>query len=89
VVEGRLSPDQSSASFAFQAKAGARLQWVLSGPAVHVVLTNPDGEAEGPGLPRDILLSTAGRYIFSLASNTMAEGIYGPFRLELRMLSPR
>jgi len=89
VVEGSLSPAQNSVSLAFHANAGARLRWALSGPAVHVVLTGPDGQADGPGLPPEIALPTAGRYIFSLSSNTMAEGIYGPFRLELRLLPAR
>lgn len=53
---------------------------------MRVVLAYPDGDVDGPGLPEVVSLKSAGRYVFSLSSNTMAEGIYGKFRLELRLL---
>jgi hypothetical protein len=65
------------------------LQWTLVAPATRLVLTHPDGNADGPGLPAQILLDSSGRYVFSLSSNTMAENIYGPFRLSLRLLPPQ
>lgn len=86
VVNGDLSPEHSSASYAFFVQAPARLQWSVTGPAVRIVLTHPDGDVDGPGLPRVVALMAAGRYVFSVSSNTMAEGIYGSFRLELRLL---
>ena len=85
-ADGNLSPEHSSASYAFVIQAPARLQWSVSGPAVRVVLAYPDGDVDGPGLPEVVSLKSAGRYVFSLSSNTMAEGIYGKFRLELRLL---
>jgi hypothetical protein len=88
-LEGRLSPEHSSVSYSFSAKAGSRLQWTLVAPPTRVVLTHPDGNADGPGLPAQILLDSSGRYVFSLSSNTMAENIYGPFRLSLRLLPPQ
>jgi hypothetical protein len=86
-VAGELSPERPSMSYAFQAPARSRLQWSLQGPVVRTTLAGPDGDVIGPGLPAHLPLQAAGRYVFSLSSNTMAEGIYGPFRLELR-LSP-
>jgi hypothetical protein len=86
-VGGTLSPEHSSASYAFNVKAPAQLRWTLSGPAVRIVLTRPDGDVDGPGLPAAVPLAAAGRYVFSLSSNTMAEGIYGAYKLDLR-LSP-
>jgi hypothetical protein len=86
-VGGTLSPEHSSASYAFNVKAPAQLRWTLSGPAVRIVLTRPDGGVDGPGLPAAVPLAAAGRYVFSLSSNTMAEGIYGAYKLDLR-LSP-
>jgi hypothetical protein len=86
-VSGTLSPEHGSVSYAFHVKAAAQLQWSLSGPAVRVVLTRPDGDADGPGLPATVPLAAAGRYVFSLSSNMMAEGIYGAYRLNMR-LSP-
>ena len=86
-VSGTLTPEHSSVSYTFKIEAPAQLQWSLSGPAVRVVLTRPDGDADGPGLPAAVPLAAAGRYVFSLSSNTMAENIYGAYRLDLR-LSP-
>jgi len=86
-VSGSLSPEHSSVGYAFRVKAPAQLQWSLSGPAVRVVLTRPDGDADGPGIPATVPLAATGRYVFSLSSNTMAENIYGAYRLDLR-LSP-
>jgi hypothetical protein len=84
-VSGTLSPEHSSVSYAFLVRAPAQLQWSLSGPAVRIVLTRPDGDADGPGLPAAVPLAAAGRYVFSLSSNTMAEDIYGAYRLDLRL----
>jgi hypothetical protein len=86
-VSGALSPEHSSVSYAFHIKAPEQLQWSLSGPAVRIVLTRPDGDADGPGIPTTVPLAAAGRYVFSLSSNTMAENIYGAYRLDMR-LSP-
>jgi hypothetical protein len=86
-VSGTLSPEHSSVSYAFHINAPAQLQWSLSGPAVRIVLTRPDGDADGPGLPAAVPLAAAGRYVFSVSSNTMAEDIYGAYRLDMR-LSP-
>jgi len=86
-VSGTLSPEHSGVSYAFHIKSPEQLQWSLSGPAVRIVLTPPDGDAEGPGIPATVPLAAAGRYVFSLSSNTMAEDIYGPYRLDMR-LSP-
>jgi hypothetical protein len=86
-VSGTLSPEHSSVSYAFDVNAPAQFQWSLSGPAVRIVLTGPDGDADGPGLAASVPLVTAGRYVFSLSSNTMAEDIYGAYRLNMR-LSP-
>lgn len=86
-VSGTLSAQHSSMSYAFPVKAPAQLHWSFSGPAVRVVLTGPDGAADGPGIPATVPLAAAGRYVFSLSSNTMAEDIYGAYRLDLR-LSP-
>jgi hypothetical protein len=86
-VSGTLSPEHSSVSYAFNVKAPVQFQWSLSGPAVRIVLTRPDGDADGPGLPAAVPLAATGRYVFSLSSNTMAEDIYGAYRLDMR-LSP-
>lgn len=86
LVSGNLCHTCGSISYGFYAKQGMRLAWSLSGPPAHTVLTYPNGDSDGPSLPSVIALPTSGRYIFSLSSNTMAEGIDGPFRLVLRLL---
>lgn len=80
---GVLSPKQRSASYVFTLDRAARLQWRYTGPMVHMVLEQPGGEAIGPGLPPSILLPAPGRYVLSVSSNLMAEGIDGPFELTL------
>lgn len=86
VIQGSLTPDHDSASYVFSTQLPMRLQWSMSGPAVHLVLTHPDGSVDGPGLPAVVPLAAAGRQVLQLSSNTMAENIYGEFRLELRLL---
>lgn len=85
IVQGRLSPDRSSYSYQFSADPGRSLRWTYVGPAVNVLLTDPDGETDGPGLPADVLLNKSGAYVFSVSSNKMAEQIYGEFSLTLEM----
>lgn len=82
-LHGRLSPERSSHSYQFSAEPGLLLRWTYKGPAVHVLLTGPDGNTEGPGLPSSVHLDKRGAYVFSVSSNKMAENIYGEFILTL------
>jgi hypothetical protein len=84
-VSGNLTNEQPSRSFVFDAQANSQLHWSFNGPAVRVVLAGPDGSVTGPGLPPVVALPLAGRYVFSVSSNKMAEDIYGPFTLEMTM----
>jgi hypothetical protein len=85
-VRKRLTPNRSRYSYAFRARAGQKLSWVLNGrPAVRTLLRDPTGNSEGPGLPDIIPLPSSGTYVFTISSNTMAEHIYGPFELTLRV----
>jgi hypothetical protein len=87
-VSGVLSPKRRSRSYAFTTTVSARLQWVMSGPAVRTVLSYPDGNTDGPGLASVIALTMPGRYVFTVSSNTMAENIYGRFQIEFKILAP-
>jgi hypothetical protein len=87
-VSGVLSPKRRSRSYAFTTTASTRLQWVMRGPAVRTVLSYPDGNTDGPGLPSVVALTMPARYVFTVSSNTMAENIYGRFRIEFKMLAP-
>jgi len=85
VVQGRLSPRRSSYSYQFSGALGGSLSWTYAGPAVNVLLTDPDGTTDGPGLPAEVLVNKDGDYVFSVSSNKMAENVYGEFSLSLKM----
>lgn len=85
VVRGHLSPRHSSYSYQFSATPGSSLGWTYAGPAVNVLLSHPDGETEGPGLPGEVPLEKNGVYVFSISSNKMAENIYGEFSLSFKL----
>jgi hypothetical protein len=87
VAMGRLSPMRPNFSYAFTGSEGETLCWKYSGPAVRVLLAYPDGNSEGPGLDPKIDLPKSGTYVFSIASNTMAENIYGYFALQFKLKS--
>jgi hypothetical protein len=82
-VRERLTPSRSRYSYAFRAHAGEKLTWAFSGPAVRTLLRYPSGDNIGPGLPNIIPLPSSGTYVFTISSNTMAEDIFGPFKLTL------
>lgn len=84
-VHGELTPKHSSYSYSFKARAGEKLTWNFNGPMVRTMIRYPTGETDGPGLPNDIALTRTGAYTFTVSSNTMAEGIYGPFELTLQL----
>jgi hypothetical protein len=73
-------------SYAFAGREGETFSWNYSGPAVRVLLAYPDGNSEGPGIDPQIDLARSGTYVFSIASNTMAENIYGYFRLHFKLI---
>lgn len=87
VVTGRLSPKRPNFSYAFAGRGGQTFSWKYSGPAVRVLLGYPDGNTDGPGLDADIHLVKQGTYVFSISSNTMADKIYGYFRLQFKLKS--
>jgi hypothetical protein len=87
VARGRLSPRRPNFSYAFTGSEGETFSWKYSGPAVRVLLAYPDGNNEGPGLDPRIELPKSGTYVFSIASNTMAENIYGYFKLQFKLKS--
>jgi hypothetical protein len=88
-VAGRLSPRRPSVSYRFSAGPNVWLGWAYKGPAARTLLTDPDGETDGPGLPNRLFLKKEGFYVFSVASNLMADKIYGKFRLSLSMSAKR
>jgi hypothetical protein len=84
-VRGRLTPDRSRYSYVFRARAGQKLTWTFNGPTVRTLIRYPTGGSDGPGLPDEIPLPSTGIYVFTASSNTMAENIFGPFQLTLRI----
>ena len=87
VVTGRLSPKRSNFSYAFSGQEGQAFSWKYNGPVVRMILKYPDDNIDGPGLDTDIKLTKPGTYIFGISSNTMADKIYGYFRLQFKLKS--
>jgi len=86
-LEGRLSADQPSATYAFTAAANEVLRLKLAGPPMHLVLTRPSGQQDGPGLPAEMTLGAKGKYVLRVAAaNTTGADAYGDFDLELRLI---
>jgi hypothetical protein len=86
VVQGRLSRTRSSVSYRFVASPNVALEWKYHGPAARILLQDPIGSTDGPGIPERVVLRRGGRYIFSISANTMAENIFGPFSLSLKLV---
>jgi len=86
-LEGRLSAAQPNATYVFTAAAGEVLRLKLSGPPMHLVLTRPNGQSDGPGLPAEMVLGAKGKYVLRVAAaNTTGDDAYGDFDLELRLI---
>ena len=85
VVHGTVRRPSDRFSYVFRAQAGATLLSRFRGPAARLVITDPAGEADGPGFPATLPLHRTGRYRIEVSPNTMAEGIFGRFALTLRL----
>jgi hypothetical protein len=82
-LTGVLRQNRDCCAYRFKAHAGQVLHWRVSGPAIRVTLTYPDGQADGPGLPSALPLPDDGAYVFSVRPNLMADGAFGRFTLRL------
>jgi hypothetical protein len=84
-LDARLSAAQPDAIYLFTADAGETLRLKLSGAPVHLILTRPNGQSEGPGLPAEMVLKAKGRYVLGVAASKTADDAYGEFQLEMRL----
>jgi hypothetical protein len=84
-VRGVLVQNGDCCNYVFKARAGQRLYWSESGAAVRMVITYPDGAADGPGLPNPQPLPESGVYTLAISPDLMAEGAFGPYVLRLRI----
>ena len=82
----RLSAEQPSISYMFTAAANETLRLRFSGPAARLLLTRPDGQVNGPGLPAEMVLLAKGKYILRVTTNTTSDDSYGDFQLEMRLV---
>lgn len=82
-IEGVTSPGTGCCAYALRARAGQMLSWTLTGPTSRVLLTDPHGNVDGPGLPQAIRLPANGVYVFEVRPNLMADDAHGPFRLTI------
>ena len=83
VLTGQTRRNVDCCTYAFRARAGQKLYWRLQGATLRTVLTYPNGDVDGPGVPNGVALPTSGRYVFDVHPNLMADGAYGWFRLTL------
>ena len=88
-LTGVLRQNRACCAYRCAARAGQTLYWREAGATVRVVMTYPDGHADGPGLPQAIALPQTGTYVFRVSPNLMADGGFGRFTLWLRIPPPR
>jgi len=84
-LDGRLSAAQPNVLYAFNAMPRETLRLALSGPAINLVLVRPDGTADGPGLPPEMVLPAKGRYVLRVEADTKVANSFGDFQLEVRL----
>jgi len=80
-VHGRLTPNQPSRVYRFCIATAESLRWQWKGAAMHLVLQDPSGGVEGPGIPDPIRLALPGSYRLSDSADTMADDSFGEFSL--------
>jgi hypothetical protein len=85
VIRGVLAQNGDCCTYVFGARAGQRLYWSEDGAVVRMVLTNPDGEAVGPGLYNPQPLPQTGEYTLAISPDLMAEGAFGRYAIKLRI----
>jgi hypothetical protein len=84
-ITGDLRQNHDCCAYRFEARAGQTLYWTLTGPAVRVVMTYPDGRVDGPGVPGVVPLPQSGVYVFAVSPDLMADGAFGRFVLRMRI----
>ncbi len=84
-ISGVLVQNGDCCTYVFGARAGQKLYWSERGAVVRMVLTNPDGEAVGPGLYNPQPLPQSGEYTLAISPDLMAEGAFGPYVIKLRI----
>jgi hypothetical protein len=82
-LEGRTVQNADCCAYSFRARKGQTFHWNVDGATVRVIITDPAGQSDGPGLPNAIPLTLTGTYIFAVHPNLMAEGAFGAFRLTI------
>jgi hypothetical protein len=84
-IRGVLVQNGDCCTYVFKARAGQKLYWRENGAVVRMVITNPDGEGEGPGLFNPQPLPQTGMYTLAISPDLMAEGAFGPYVIKLRI----
>jgi hypothetical protein len=84
-VHGVLKQNVACCSYVFAARAGQQLHWRISGPAVRMTISYPDGHTDGPGIPNPLPLPASGHYVLGVTPDLMADGAFGRFTLTIRI----
>ena len=82
-VMGTTSPQRDCCTYRFRARRGQTLHWKYEGPTSRLVITYPDGNVDGPGIPSVIALPSSGDYRLDVRPNLMAENAFGSFKLSI------
>src|SRR5579871_1078337 len=85
VLHGVLRQNRACCTYIFKARAGQRMYWTESGAVVRMVITYPDGSADGPGLPNPQPLPKSGTYTLAITPDLMADGAFGPYTVRIRI----
>jgi hypothetical protein len=83
VLTGRTHQNVECCDYVFRARAGQMLSYRVEGAALRTVLTYPNGDVDGPGVPNPVQLPSSGVYTFGVHPNLMADGAFGRYRLTL------
>ena len=83
VLTGTTRQNVECCDYIFRARAGQMLTYRVEGAALRTVLTYPNGDVDGPGVPNPVQLPATGVYRFGVHPNLMAEGAFGRYRLTL------
>jgi hypothetical protein len=84
-IRGVLRQNTACCTYVFEASAGQRLIWSVTGATARETIGYPGGQMDGPGLPNPLPLPASGSYVFSVSPDLMADGAFGPFVLKMRI----
>jgi hypothetical protein len=84
-LHGVMRQNGACCTYLIGARAGQKLYWSETGAVVRMVITYPNGDSDGPGLPNPQPLPATGVYGLAISPDLMADGAFGPYTLRIRI----